>query len=101
MKVQINEFAYNNPSGGTMLSNGSMDPVFPHPVAVAEVTSGFYDYEVGYRFIGLAGDAATAAFRDEHGSPTDQRIFFCQFDLVDQKVLRTLVARFVPDGASA
>ena len=59
MKVQIKEFAYNNPSGGTMLSNASMDPVFPHPVAVAEVISGFYDYEVGYRFIGLAGDAAT------------------------------------------
>ena len=101
MKVQIKEFAYNNPSGGTMLSNASMDPVFPHPVAVAEVISGFYDYEVGYRFIGLAGDAATAAFRDAHGSPTDRRIFFCQFDLVDQKVLRTLVSRFVPDGASA
>ena len=101
MKVQITEFAYNNPKGGTMLSNGSIDPVFPHPVAVAEVTSGFYDYEVGYRFIGLAGDTATAAFRDEHGSPTDRRIFFCQFDLVNRRVLPELVAKFVPDGGNA
>jgi hypothetical protein len=95
MEVKIKEFCYTGPSGGTRLSNGTFDTPYPHPEATVKVTRGFYDYECGHRFIGEPADPLLIAFRDEHGSTEDKRVFFSEFDLVDRRDLGELIDKFV------
>ena len=102
MKVAVLEFCYTNARGGTGLSKGPFDPAYPHPEATVEVVSGFWDYETGYRFIGVPGDENLVAFRAANGSTTDTRIFFSEFDLVDRhKDLRRLISTYIKDGNDA
>ena len=77
------------------MSDGHFDPRYPHKTATVEVTRGFCDYETGYRFIGVADDPELSAFRDKHGSSTDRRIFFSEFELADRRDLGPLVDAIV------
>ncbi|MBS4020088.1 MAG: hypothetical protein KGZ68_17835 [Dechloromonas sp.] len=95
MDVRIKQFCYTGPAGGTCLSDGAFGERYPHPEATVKVTRGFFDYECGYRFIGEPADAELTAFRNAHGSAIDQRIFFSEFDLVDRKQRKALIAQVI------
>ena len=89
-EVKIKEFCYSNPQGGTMLSDGMNGPAYPHPEASVKPVKGWYDYEIGWRFIGEVTDPQLDAFITQHGHP-DRRIFFGEFDLLDRRDLGPLI----------
>ena len=94
-EVAVTAFCYTTSCGGTGLSDGTIGTRYPHPVATVRVSRGFLDDECGYRFVGEAADPQLTAFRDLHGSATDKRVFFSEFDLADRRDLGPLIDKFV------
>lgn len=90
MEVEIKEFAYNNPKGGTNLSHGNYHPRFSGKGTV-KLKSGFWDYETGWRYRGEAVSEDLKSFISEHGHPVENTVYFSEFDLVDAS-LREIVA---------
>jgi|GEM_PF-2284629 len=89
--VNANWFAYTNASGGTNMSDSQFNERFAAPIR-ARITSGFYDYEVGFRFRAVAADdPALVAYLERNASPSDRRIYFSQHDLEDKRLLRRIV----------
>lgn len=82
MEIEIKEFAYNNPSGGTNMSKGIFDIPFDG-VAVVTLHSGFWDYETGWRYRGVAASEDLKKFISAHAHPTDNLVYFSEFDLAD------------------
>lgn len=90
--VTANWFAYTNASGGTNMSDSQFNERFAAPIR-ARITSGFYDYEVGFRFRAVAADdPALIAYLERNASPTDRQIYFSEHDLADKEHLSRIVA---------
>jgi hypothetical protein len=93
MEVEIKEFAYTNPAGGTNLSYDSRSIPF-NGQAVVTVLAGVWDSETGWGYQGQASSEDLKAFISKHAHPDDQRVFFSEYDLVDSS-LREAVAEEV------
>lgn len=83
MEVSITGFAFTNPKGGTGLSDGSFGREKFEGEAIVTLTSGFFDYEIGWRFKGEAVNAPLKDYMQRHASPDDQTVLYGEFDLVD------------------
>ncbi len=88
--VKIKSFAFMNPHGGTAMSDSSHNAKFPGKTTTVKATNGWEDYETGFRFIGESADPELTAYLKEHGSKEDTRIFFGEFDVVDQSDVQRL-----------
>lgn len=82
MQIQINQFAYNNPGGGTGLSHGKFGEEFKG-TAVVELDTGFWDYETGWRYRGKPVSDDLVAYMGRNANPDDQTVFFSEFELAD------------------
>jgi hypothetical protein len=78
--VEVNEFGFMNKQGGTGLSNWKYDPKFVGVAKVA-VIKFWYDYETGYRAIGVAQSKDLKNYLKTNASQMDQRVFVSQFDV--------------------
>ena len=90
MQIEIKEFAFINPNGGTGLSDGIMNERFQGE-AIVSVTKSWFDYEIGWRFVGEAISDDLKSYLDRNASKEDRRVFYGQFDLVDQSKLKPLL----------
>lgn len=81
LQVLIRSFSFKNPQGGTGQSTSAHNERFPGLLAQVKVTRGFYDYETGWRFVGVAHNCAkTIAYMDRNADDKKE-IFFSQFEL--------------------
>lgn len=87
--IKINEFAYTNKAGGTALSSyasflGSISGLAGMKeytgLAEANIVGGFWDYELGYRFIAKPINEELASFVKENGDD-EMLIYFSEFDV--------------------
>lgn len=78
-KVKIKEFAFQNPSGGTGMSNWQFNPPYTGQ-PVVKITKKWFDYETGYRFWGEAVDPALKEYLKANAK--DGRVFFSEWDIV-------------------
>ncbi|TXT25405.1 MAG: hypothetical protein FD131_4606 [Rhodocyclaceae bacterium] len=92
MEVSVTEFCFNNPAGGTAISDGSFNnEPYPHKTTKVVTVKGWLDYECGWRFIGLSADPLLTAYLEAHGHAVDRRVFFSEFDLADRRDLGPLI----------
>lgn len=97
----ISNFAFNTQQGGTGLSNWDHNERFDS-TASARVIKGWYDYETGFRFVGISTDARLDAYLDRVAG-TDRRVFFGQFDLpqTDDATARQLMLQLAEVAGQA
>lgn len=92
MEVQVASFCYINSAGGTGISKGSAYHVqYPHTTARVNINQGFFDYETGWRFIGVSADPELTAFLATYANKDDLRVFVSEFELADRRDLGPLI----------
>jgi len=92
MEITVTEFCFNNPAGGTAISDGSFNnEAYPQRTATVTPIKGWHDYECGWRFIGTSADPQLTAYLEAHGHATERRVFFSEFDLADRRDLGPLI----------
>ncbi len=92
--VEIQEFAFVNPSGGTGLSSSVHNKQFRNATAKVSLVRLFTDYETGLRFIGSSADEALTRYLDEVANATDKRVFFSEFELKTPDAARQIAEQF-------
>ena len=78
--VEVTKFGFVNKYGGTGLSNWDHDERFVGTAKV-KIFKYWYDYEVGYRAIGVASSKDLKTYLQKNASVQDQRVFISQFDV--------------------
>ena len=91
--ANVTSFAFNNPQGGTGMSNWPHNQVFDGDTAVRLVKC-WHDNETGWRFIGVSHSDALNKYLDQNASPADRRVLFSEFDLIAPQIAADLVEKF-------
>lgn len=81
--VEVSEFSFINPAGGTGMSNWKFNASLEGPVKVT-IVEGWFDYEAGHRFIGTSCDDRLTAYLEAVSNSSDRRVFFSQYQIVGQ-----------------
>lgn len=79
--VTVRSFSFTNTAGGTGNSNWQFDPQFTG-VAQVRIVTGWYDWEIGQRYIGTAVSQNLIDYLNSNASPSDKRVFFGDRDIV-------------------
>ncbi|CAN7631229.1 hypothetical protein LJR189_004780 [Acidovorax delafieldii] len=82
--VQIHEFSFKNPSGGTGGSYLKHSAPFAPKTALVILRRAVFDYEVGWRMAGISADEALSAYLEVHAHPMDKRVYFSELDLAEK-----------------
>ena len=92
--VDVKEFAFVNPSGGTGMSNWVRNKQFPNATAKVSLVRMFTDSETGLRFIAESADEALTRYLGEVANATDKRVFFSEFELNTPDAARQIAEQF-------
>lgn len=90
--LRAKAFCFNSRSGGTGISTGLLStPAFAEPTAAVTIFRGFFDYEAGWRFIGIAADPAIESYLDSEAAPGFPLVYVSEFELSNHRDLFILI----------
>lgn len=79
--VEVNEVAFVNLSGGTGSSDSQFNSRLSGPFKV-QVTNGWLDDEIGFRFIGISAEPRLDQYLEQVACATNRNVYFGQYDLI-------------------